>query len=187
MHRRHVMTRSLNFSHKADVFRLLAWTLLFFVLGSINVSAQEQPYSTASSHQQRDNPRYGIDNGSGLITGGIVNSSKDISICNDSDDEKIWVAYVTSEDDNLRTKGWRKIENGNCSIIWHDYFEYEILFYAEGQSGPWPGSTLNCVHPTDRFDIEKAEDRCPQGYQLAPFKRRDVTGTRNLRIWLGER
>lgn len=179
------MIRMLKFGSKLDVFQLLAWMLLLCAFGTINVSAQEQPYSTASSHQQGVSPRFGIDNGSGLLTGGIVNSPKNVSICNDSDDEKIWVAYVTSEDDGWRTKGWRIIENGNCSIIWRDYIEYEILFYAEGEGGTWSGSALNCVHPTDKFDIERDADRCSPGHELARFKRKDVTGTRNLRIWLG--
>lgn len=59
-------------------------------------------------------------------------------ICNQSNEEKIYVAYNTKDDQGWVRKGWRTISQGQCSKILSTLNTGYVYYYAEGEIGNGP-------------------------------------------------
>lgn len=93
-------------------------------------------------------------------------------ICNQSNEEKIYVAYNTKDDRGWVRKGWRTISQGQCSKILSTLNTDYVYYYAEGGNRKWPqgkGDKTFCVHPTDKFKLRPTES-CDDPYITYPFK-----------------
>lgn len=98
-------------------------------------------------------------------------------ICNESDQNEIWVAYSYLKDDDWFTAGWRKIVKNKCEIFLTE-IENEIMYYhAFSFDGPkWGGDIDLCAHPTKKFDYVGDMKVCTGELEIIKFNRVDTEG-----------
>jgi len=94
------------------------------------------------------------------------------TICNKSNESKVYVAYNYKDGIGWVKKGWRNIEKGECSLIIEKLTTQYVYYYAEGGDSKWTGNKNFCAHPTKKFTHRSKT--CAGEYKIYPFKEVDT-------------
>ena len=95
-------------------------------------------------------------------------------LCNKTNSESVWVAYSYFENSEWITKGWRKIDQGDCSVFQTEITNQYAYYYASDfDGGTWEGDLNICAHETKKFEYSGEMGTCEPGYKVYPFYRWD--------------
>ena len=95
-------------------------------------------------------------------------------LCNRTEYPSLWIAYSYFEDDQWVTKGWRQIDNGECSVFQDEITNQYAYYYASDFNGAeWTGDLDICAHETEKFEYFGEMGTCEEGYKVYPFYKFD--------------
>ncbi|MEM9241415.1 MAG: DUF1036 domain-containing protein [Pseudomonadota bacterium] len=117
-----------------------------------------------------------------LAQSGSNNSSVGFSsgwrLCNESQYPVVFVAYSYFENGEWVTRGWRRIERGECSVFQNEITNNTAYYYAisEDERTEWAGDINLCAHPQKQFEYIGDVDSCPTGQKTFPFYTLELDG-----------
>ena len=96
-------------------------------------------------------------------------------ICNKSGYEPVWVAYSFFADEQWVTRGWRELDDGDCTVI-QDKITNSTAYYHASTSGDeyWGSNIEFCAHPTKKFEYFGDLKDCPSGHEYFKFDKVDL-------------
>ena len=87
-----------------------------------------------------------------------------VQICNYSTSNEVAVAYSRYLDGDWWVEGWRRIEQGNCSDIYHEgsSFYYYANAVGAADDSEWSGEVRHCVL-SRKFKLIDNRSSCDRG------------------------
>lgn len=101
-----------------------------------------------------------------------LENNKGWTICNKSDEPKVYVSYIYKDEVGWVGKGWRNISKGECSLIIDKLTTRYVYYYAEGENGKWTGNQKSCAHPSEEFT--NRSNTCSGELKVYPYIKVDT-------------
>lgn len=120
---------------------------------------------------------------------GSTSAFADFNVCNNSDKEEVFVAFGYHDANAISSRGWFKIEEGNCAKVYEgDLTKVDSnLFYVYGLSSDqrmeWKGKHDLCVKLPGPFEYKDAAKKCESG-ETRKFRRITADDRKNFTISL---
>ncbi|MEL7116239.1 MAG: DUF1036 domain-containing protein [Pseudomonadota bacterium] len=105
-------------------------------------------------------------------TGAFANDetrSSGISVCNETQSEKLYIAIVTARESDWIAEGWWSAERGACAYVSNrDTVGNAFLYIEDTESREWKGDYPLCVHPNKAFGIAISDFALGEAYFETP-------------------